>query len=98
MAPTKSAASTRDAAKPNVDNLVVVDGSNIATEGRSMPSLAQLNDAVMSFREEFPDVNVTVVVDATFGHRIAKTEVAEFDEAVAHNELVAPPAGAVGRG
>jgi hypothetical protein len=98
MAPTKSAASTRDAAKPNVDNLVVVDGSNIATEGRSMPSLAQLNEAVMSFREEFPNVNVTVVVDATFGHRIAKSEVAEFDEAVAHNELVAPPAGAVGRG
>ena len=63
-----------------------------------MPSLAQLNDAVLSFRDEFPNVNVTVVVDATFGHRIAKNEVAEFDEAVAHNELVAPPAGAVGRG
>ena len=78
--------------------LVVVDGSNIATEGRSTPSLAQLNEAVLSFLEEYPDVNVTVVVDATFGHRIAKGEVAEFDEAVAHNELVAPPAGAVGRG
>ena len=79
-------------------DLVVVDGSNIATEGRSMPSLAQLNEAVLSFRDEYPDVNVTVVVDATFGHRIAKSEVAEFDAAVAHNELVAPPAGAVGRG
>jgi hypothetical protein len=79
-------------------DLVVVDGSNIATEGRSTPSLAQLNEAVLSFREEFPDVKVTVVVDATFGHRIAKNEVTEFDEAVAHNELVAPPAGAVGRG
>ena len=41
---------------------------------------------------------ITVVVDATFGHRIDKKEVAEFDEAVAHNELVAPPAGAIGRG
>ena len=61
-----------------------------------MPSLSQLNDAVLSFREEFPDVNVTVVVDATFGHRIAKSEVAEFDAAVAHNELVAPPAGLSG--
>ena len=79
-------------------DLVVVDGSNIATEGRSTPSLAQLNEAVLSFREEYQNVNVTVVVDATFGHRIAKSEVAEFDEAVAHNELVAPPAGAVGRG
>ena len=27
---------------------VVVDGSNIATEGRSLPSLAQLNEAVLS--------------------------------------------------
>jgi hypothetical protein len=77
---------------------VVVDGSNIATEGRSMPSLAQLNEAVLAFVEEHPGVNITVVVDATFGHRIPKSEVDEFDAAVANNELVAPPAGAVGRG
>jgi hypothetical protein len=88
----------RKASSASDSDLVVVDGSNIATEGRSMPSLAQLNDAVLSFRDEFPDVKITVVVDATFGHRIAKSEVAEFDAAVAHNELVAPPAGAVGRG
>jgi len=79
-------------------SLVVVDGSNIATEGRSIPSLAQLNEAVISLTQEFPDITVTVVVDATFGHRIGKSEVAEFDEAVAHNELVTPPAGAIGRG
>ena len=85
-------------AKSGPTNVVVVDGSNIATEGRSMPSLAQLNDAVMAFTEEFPDATVTVVVDATFGHRIDKKELAEFDAAVAHNELVAPPAGAIGRG
>ena len=85
-------------AKSGPTNVVVVDGSNIATEGRSMPSLAQLNDAVMAFTEEFPDTTVTVVVDATFGHRIDKKELAEFDAAVAHNELVAPPAGAIGRG
>ncbi len=77
---------------------MVVDGSNIATEGRSTPSLAQLNDAVMAFRDEFPDAVVTVVVDATFGHRIDRREAVAFDEAVAHNELVAPPAGAIGRG
>ena len=34
---------------------VVVDGSNIATEGRSLPSLAQLSEAVMSFMEEHPE-------------------------------------------
>ena len=77
---------------------VVVDGSNIATEGRSLPSLAQLNEAVMSFMEEHPDTAITVVVDATFGHRIDKKEVKEFEEGIANNELVAPPAGAVGRG
>ena len=85
-------------AKSDPTNVVVVDGSNIATEGRSMPSLTQLNEAVMAFTEEYPDAVVTVVVDATFGHRIDKKELAEFDAAVAHNELVAPPAGAIGRG
>ena len=52
----------------------------------------------MAFRDEFPDAVVTVVVDATFGHRIDRREATAFDEAVAHNELVAPPAGAIGRG
>jgi hypothetical protein len=76
----------------------IVDGSNIATEGRSMPSLTQLNDAVLAFIEEHPSALITVVVDATFGHRIDKKEAKAFDEAVANNELVTPPAGAVGRG
>lgn len=77
---------------------VVVDGSNLATEGRTEPSLKQLNDAVLAFIKEFPGTKVTVVVDATFGHRIDRRERAEFDEAINNNELVAPPAGAVGRG
>jgi hypothetical protein len=77
---------------------VVFDGSNLATEGRSAPSLAQLNEAVLAFMREFPDATVTVVVDATFGHRIDKKEVNEFNTAIANNELVSPPAGAVGRG
>ena len=85
-------------AKSGPSNVVVVDGSNIATEGRSMPSLAQLKEAVKAFKEEFPDAVVTVVVDATFGHRIDKKELPEFDAAVANNEIVAPPAGAIGRG
>ena len=52
----------------------------------------------MAFIEEHPDALITVVVDATFGHRIDKKEVKSFDDAVANNELVTPPAGAVGRG
>ena len=82
----------------SVTKHVIVDGSNIATEGRSSPSLAQLSDAVTAFMKEYPNAKVTVVVDATFGHRIARKEVAEFNKAIEHNELVAPPAGAIGRG
>src|SRR6202011_3545987 len=77
---------------------VVVDGSNIATEGRSMPSLAQLDQAVREFMGENPDDVVTVVVDASFGHRIDLSEVKMFEEAEAAGELVSPPAGAIGRG
>lgn len=77
---------------------VVVDGSNLATEGRSQPSLQQLNEAVLAYMEEHPTALITVVVDATFGHRIDAKEVSDFDEAVSNNELVAPPAGAIGRG
>jgi hypothetical protein len=57
-----------------------------------------LNEAVLSFMNEFPNTKITVVVDATFGHRIDKRETAEFNSAINNNELVAPPAGAVGRG
>src|SRR5438309_3964592 len=77
---------------------VVVDGSNIATEGRSLPSLAQLDEAVREFLDENPGVTITVVVDATFGHRIDDSEREAFEEAEAANELVSPPAGAIGRG
>ncbi|MEG3599409.1 MAG: S1 RNA-binding domain-containing protein [Actinomycetota bacterium] len=76
----------------------VVDGSKSATEGRSRPSLEQLQEAVTTFMADHPDAMITVVVDATFGHRIDASERPEFDEAVANNELVAPPAGAIGRG
>jgi hypothetical protein len=77
---------------------VVVDGSNIATEGRSRPSLEQLDEAVRSFIEEHPHDTVTVVVDATFAHRIDPTERDEYELAVEANELLTPPAGAIGRG
>src|SRR5437899_5050862 len=77
---------------------VVVDGSNLATEGRSLPSLAQLDEGVRAYQGEHPADNVTVVVDATFGHRIDPAERRTFEEAQAAGELVSPPAGAIGRG
>ncbi len=80
---------------------IVVDGSNIATEGRTLPSLSQLDEAIRSFLEEyrgFSTSDVTVVVDASFGHRIDPSEVAAFEQAIEHGEMITPPAGAVGRG
>ena len=80
---------------------IVVDGSNLATEGRTLPSLGQLNEAIETFLEEyrgFTPEDVTVVVDASFGHRIDPSEVHAFEQAIEHGEMVSPPAGAVGRG
>jgi Zc3h12a-like Ribonuclease NYN domain len=76
----------------------VVDGSNIATEGRTTPSLAQLQEAMRAFRAEYPEGSITVVVDASFAHRIDESERVAFERAEARGELVSPPAGAIGRG
>ncbi len=80
------------------DKHVVVDGSNIATEGRTAPSLQQLDEAVRAFVSQHPHDKVTVVVDATFGHRIASEEHDIYEQAMLAGELVSPPAGAIGRG
>src|SRR5881397_2577486 len=71
---------------------VVVDGSNIATEGRAAPSLSQLDDAVRALLAEF------AYEVATFGHRIDAKERNAYEEAALNGELVTPPAGAIGRG
>ena len=76
----------------------VIDGSNLATEGRTEPSLAQLREAVAAFKGEHPGSVVTVVVDASFEHRIDPSERPAFAKVEAENEVVSPPAGAVGRG
>jgi Zc3h12a-like Ribonuclease NYN domain len=77
---------------------VVVDGSNLATEGRTTPSLSQLDDVVRAFLDERPGTDVIVVVDASFEHRVAPAERARFKEAEIAGEIVTPPAGALGRG
>src|SRR6202008_1273126 len=58
----------------------------------------QLNEAVLAFLNEYPDTDVTVGVDATFGHRIDPAEGPEFEEAEGNSERGSPPAGAIGRG
>ena len=77
---------------------LVVDGSNIATEGRSLPSMAQLEDALDAFVKEQPFKVVTVIVDATFGHRISPKEKRWYEEAISSGGMITPPAGAIGRG
>ena len=77
---------------------LVVDGSNIATEGRSLPSLKQLDEAVRAILAEGRFGSVTVIVDATFAHRIESFEKDEFEAAIEAGELLMPPAGVVGRG
>ncbi len=77
---------------------VVVDGSNIATEGRTKPSLKQLDEAIEQFGAKHPEANITVIVDATFGHRISSTEKDDYEARVLDGSIVAPPAGVVGRG
>ena len=77
---------------------VVVDGSNLATEGRTSPSLAQLNDAVRAYAAEDPGANIIVVVDATFEHRVSEKERDKVRKAMLDGVIVSPPAGAIGRG
>src|SRR5580658_8468629 len=77
---------------------VIVDGSNLATEGRTVPSLKQLDEAVRAFAEEDPGAEIVVVVDASFEHRIDPAERNQLVQAELHGEVVSPPAGAIGRG
>ncbi len=79
-------------------HFVVVDGSNLATEGRKTPSLGQLDEAVRAYTAEDPQAEIVVVVDASFEHRIDPKEAAQLEQAMLHGEVVAPPAGAIGRG
>ena len=76
----------------------MVDGSNLATEGRTLPSLNQLDEAVRAYAEEDPAGIIIVVVDASFEHRIPPDERETLREAMLNGEIVSPPAGAIGRG
>ncbi len=76
----------------------MVDGSNLATEGRTFPSLKQLDEAVRSYAEEDPGSSIIVVVDATFEHRVSDAEREQVREAMLNGEVISPPAGAIGRG
>ena len=75
-----------------------MDGSNLATEGRTFPSLEQLDEAVRAYASEDPGASIIVVVDTTFEHRVGDAERDEVREAMLNGEVISPPAGAIGRG
>ena len=60
--------------------------------------MAQLEDALDAFVKEHPFNVVTVIVDATFGHRISPKEKRWYEEAISTGGMITPPAGAIGRG
>jgi len=76
----------------------VLDGSNLATEGRSDPSLKQLDEAIAGFTKDHDFSHLTVVVDASFEHRVAKKDRASVRRRIDDGSIIAPPAGTVGRG
>lgn len=63
-----------------------------------MPSLAQLLDAVEAAKQDLSPETVTVIVDATFGHRIEEPEQEQFEDKISSGEIIIPPAGIIGRG
>ncbi|MDQ2648469.1 MAG: S1 RNA-binding domain-containing protein [Actinomycetota bacterium] len=60
--------------------------------------MQQLDEAVRAFIDEFTPTTVTVVVDASFPNRIDESEREAFEAALEAGELIAPPAGVIGRG
>ena len=77
---------------------VVVDGSNIATEGRAPPSLRQLDEAVQRVPRGAPrrQRHRRRRRDLRSSHRRRRAR--GVRRSVLDGELVTPPAGAIGRG
>ncbi len=93
----------RTAYRPHSGPVFVVDGSNLASEGRdlrggSAPSYRQLTEALDCLRQRYPGAQVFVVVDANLRHKLPDDERAELDQAVKQGRIISTPAGTVGAG
>jgi len=91
------------ASRPNIDQpaTLVVDGSNIAHEGRSRkagPSWNQLRNALLALEVDLPATEIVVVVDASFPHKIPADERAPFAAERGKYNVLTTPAGVIGRG
>jgi molecular chaperone DnaK (HSP70) len=100
--PASMAQSVKAAKQPAA--ALVVDGSNLAWNGRpprsagGRPSFQALQAAIKSLRFKNPDRDIHVVVDATLRHDVAADERPLVEEAIAAGTVVQPPAGTEGRG
>ncbi|MGW5430526.1 Hsp70 family protein [Streptomyces sp. NPDC004059] len=95
----KAASARKEPAAP-----LVVDGSNLAWNGRpprsagGRPSFQALQAAIRSLRFKNRDRDIHVVVDATLRHDVSEEERPLVEEAIATGTVVQPPAGTEGRG
>ncbi|WP_030219325.1 Hsp70 family protein [Streptomyces sp. NRRL WC-3626] len=100
--PAAMAGSRKAPEKPGAP--LVVDGSNLAWNGRppraagGLPSFQALQAAIKSLRFKNSDRDIHVVVDATLRHDVAPHERPLVEEAIAAGTVVQPPAGTEGRG
>ncbi|MFD9515734.1 Hsp70 family protein [Streptomyces sp. NPDC059979] len=102
--PAPPRSSPRSAGPNAAVSPLVVDGSNLAWNGRpprtagGKPSFAALEVAVRSLRLKHPGRDIHVVVDATLRHDVSAEERPEVEAAIADGKVVQPPAGTEGRG
>ena len=77
----------------------IVDGSNIAWEGRSKeagPSYAQLLEARQALEQKFPDRQISVVVDSPLRHQVDERERAAMDRDWHADRITVTPTGTTG--
>ncbi|MDP1795129.1 MAG: translation initiation factor IF-2 N-terminal domain-containing protein [Acidimicrobiales bacterium] len=84
---------------PTVDTgpLLVIDGMNIAYEGRAVPSLAQLLSAAASLKSRYPEAAQVIVVDAGFSFAVAAEEKAESEQLLRTGAILMTPSGWPGK-
>jgi hypothetical protein len=76
--------------------LVILDADMLAGWRRATPSLAQLWDAVASLRDEYDDVQVAIVADASLKWALDGKERDQLDKEVGEGLLAYAPAGCEG--
>lgn len=82
--------------RPTLRPHLVVDGSALAGQDLSVPSVARLLAAIAALKVQFPETSATVLIDAALPHRVSPSERPHLERALLEGRVVAPPAGTVG--